>query len=175
MLLGDFSPVILIALACLLGIASYTDSLRQKIPNWLNGSAIVAGLIINTFISGFSGTVFSLLGILTGFLCFIPGYLLSKKLGAGDVKLMAAVGAFLGWKSTLMAAGLSIVAGGVLAIIYMGIKGDLLSSLKRYWLSVYLRTYLAPEKTDTAGQRFPYAIAITTGVLAQFWYRTLFV
>lgn len=175
MLFNDFPPIVLILLALLLGIACFTDSTRNRIPNWLNGSAILLGLIFNLMTNGFSGIVFSLLGILTGFLCFIPGYLLGKKIGAGDVKLMAAVGAFLGWKSTLMAAALSIVAGGVLALVFMAFKGGLFSSLKRYWMSFYLRTYLAPDKNEAAAKRFPYAIAIAAGVLAQFWYRTLFI
>ena len=174
MILADFPTIILILLAAVLGTACITDSLQCRIPNWLNGSALLAGLITNTILSGFSGLIFALLGIVTGFLCFIPGYLFKKRLGAGDVKLMAAVGAFLGWKSTLMAAALAIVSGGVLALIYLAFKGQFFSNIKRYVMSVFLRTYLAPDKTEVAAQRFPYAIAITTGVVAQFWYRTLF-
>ena len=170
MILISYPTAIYIFLPILLLAACFIDAFQHRIPNWLNLAGLCSGLIIHTATSGINGILFSLLGIITGFLCFIPSYLYKKKLGAGDVKLMAAVGSFLGWKSTFFAAIYTIIAGAIIALIYITCKGGLFTSLKRYAMSFYLQSYIPPEKGEAAASRFPYALAITTGVIVQLWY-----
>ena len=170
MILISYPTAIYIFLPILLLTACTIDVFQHRIPNWLNLIGLCSGVIIHTTTSRITGLLFSLSGIATGFLCFIPSYLYKKKLGAGDVKLMTAVGSFLGWKATFFAAIYSIIAGAIIALIYITCKGGLFISLKRYAMSIYLRSYIPPEKGEAAASRFPYAFAITAGVIAQLWY-----
>ena len=62
-------------------------------------------------------------------------------MGAGDVKLMAAVGTFLGPAHTLLAAGLSLIVGGLLAVLVLVVHGELLSTLCRYGAMVKTLIY----------------------------------
>ena len=76
-------------------VAAYIDISTRKIPNILTVIGALLGLTLHTWFEGLNGISTSLLGFLIGFLLLLPGYLL-KMTGAGDLKLMAAVGALVG-------------------------------------------------------------------------------
>jgi prepilin peptidase CpaA len=105
------------AVLCLLLVASYHDIKCRRIPNWLQvlgyGIALAGALS-----AGRDSVVEAIGGALVGLLAFLPFYLL-KMLGAGDVKLLSVVGAFLGVKGVLASALFSVLWGGVVAIIYV--------------------------------------------------------
>lgn len=75
--------------------AAFLDIFTRRIPNLLTVSGAVLGLALHGWYAGVDGITTSLLGLLIGFLILLPGYLL-KMTGAGDLKLMAAVGALVG-------------------------------------------------------------------------------
>ena len=75
--------------------AALLDIFTRRIPNLLTVSGAVLGLALHGWFAGLDGVSTSLLGFLIGFLILLPGYLL-KMTGAGDLKLMAAVGALVG-------------------------------------------------------------------------------
>lgn len=101
----------------------------------------------------------------------LPGYLLGST-GAGDVKLMAAIGAFLGPQDVLLAALASIVVGSVVAIGYAAsslFQPNSISPWRRYGLmfrtffTTFQPVYLAPAEGEVMGRKFPFAVSIALG------------
>jgi prepilin peptidase CpaA len=103
-----------------------------------------------------------------------PGWLLGW-MGAGDVKLMAAVGAWLGFPLGVFAALASLIAGGVISIVVAIRKGALWKSLKgavslASWIAMTRGGAGMPQPT-TSGIRFPFALAVLAGALVALWVR----
>jgi len=167
------SPFIL--LTFILFFATYTDIKRHLIPNGLSLGGIVIGLSINIYQSGFDGALFSLAGLAVGFFLLIPFYAM-KGMAAGDVKLMAAVGAFLGPSTTFAVVLSTLICGAVLALAYIAIKNGGKQTFQRY--GTILRTlksthkwiYIKPSDQDVGSLRFPYAGAILIGTFAGTYY-----
>lgn len=159
----------------LLALAVGYDISRRRIPNWL----VVFGLLIGVAVglvgstsSGVYGPVQSLLGALTGLVIMLPLYFI-RAMGAGDAKLMAAIGAFLGPMQVLGAALLTFVAGGVLSLIaalWSGSLSRVLGNLRLMGMVAMSgrSTGLSLKDVQTTG-RLPYAIAIAIGTGLQVW------
>ena len=110
---------IVLALLCtMLAIAVYGDVRSHRISNTLSLLGLVAGLGLQYLGNGLQGVASGLLGAGVGLACFTPFYML-RSMGAGDVKLLAAVGAFLGPQGAFYAALFSLLAGGLGAIGYV--------------------------------------------------------
>ncbi|MOA29880.1 hypothetical protein D3C78_1509230 [compost metagenome] len=91
-------------------------------------------------------------------------------MAAGDVKLMAVVGSFLGVTGALWAGAYSLIVGSVLGILYLLYKGHFGRFVMRYWAMAATRSRISAEEHDAARHRFPYAIAIAAGtLLSQYW------
>jgi prepilin peptidase CpaA len=134
----------------------YFDIRYRRIPNLLVVAALVAGLTINTSAHGAAGALSSLQGALVA---FIPMFLIHVvgAMGAGDVKLFAAVGAVLGLKLIPLTFVLVVMIGGALAIY----------SMLRGWEMP--RFAIAPDRRHT----IPYGVAIMLGSLVTaFLFRT---
>jgi len=163
--IGD--TFIIVFLTMLLTVALYTDIKYQRLPNYLTFSGMAVGIFYHVIFG--SGFLFSVKGLVLGtaFL-FIP-YLLGGT-GAGDAKLMGAVGAFLGAEGVLKAFVFSALAGGIYAIILMIIHGYLLEALKRYgrmlkgFLTIGEFIYLPPPE-EIRKIRLCYGIAIAAGTI----------
>src|SRR5262245_28765406 len=97
-------------------IACWCDIRTRRIPNWLTFPAAALGLIAATAMHGGSGAAASAIGWFVGLLLFFPLFAL-RGLGGGDVKLMGALGAWLGTSMVLGVAFYTTLAGGVLAIV----------------------------------------------------------
>ena len=95
--------------------ACWFDVRTRRIPNWLTFPAALLGLVAATAAHGGHGTVSSAAGFLVGLALFFPLFVL-KGLGAGDVKLMGALGAWLGTSMIFGVAFYTTLAGGVLAL-----------------------------------------------------------
>jgi prepilin peptidase CpaA len=105
-----------VILICLVAQAAVTDLAMRKIPNVLILSGLLLGLILHLLAGQpWAPVTHWLAGTLAGFFLFLPLYLL-RGMAAGDVKLMAMVGAFCGPAEVLRIAALSCVLGGVLAL-----------------------------------------------------------
>ena len=87
-------PVALIA-SIFVSIAAHLDLKSFRIPNWLTGMMLVCGLLLHGLMPQFLGIYLSMCGLMVGLLCFLPFYLIGG-IGAGDIKLMAALGSWLG-------------------------------------------------------------------------------
>jgi prepilin peptidase CpaA len=110
------SPAQLLLIALLI-LAAVIDTRSYRIPNWLTVSGMVLGLVCNTWpgVTGATGFLMALAGLGAGLAVLLPLYVL-RMTGAGDVKLMAMVGAFVGVQQILQAAVLTFIAGGLVAI-----------------------------------------------------------
>lgn len=105
-------------LVALFAIATYTDLRSSRIPNSVSLTAIGIGVILHACLAGFQGVLFSLAGLGVAFGLFLVLYA-SGGIGAGDVKLMSAVGAMLGPYGAIVSVLLTIVCGGLYAIFAM--------------------------------------------------------
>jgi prepilin peptidase CpaA len=99
----------------ILAIAAYIDWKDHRVPNWLTLSAWVFGVLFHTLLNGWSGLGASLLGTVVGFSTLIIPYAL-KGMGAGDVKLMASVGAWVGAAVTWQAFLWIVIIGGAMGV-----------------------------------------------------------
>ncbi len=148
-------------------IAVVSDLVTCRIPNKLTLSMALASLALHAWFGQWEGLVFALSGLVAGLLCFLPLYLFGA-MGAGDVKLLAAVGSVVGPGTVLIAALMTVLVGGGLAIVYITARGGLPALLRRYSSMVVLLVarqpqYIPPDPGEAAGLRFPYALAIACG------------
>jgi prepilin peptidase CpaA len=107
-------PLKLVLVATVLA-AAYYDLRVRRIPNWINLSGLVLGLGLNTYFASLPGSISSAGGMLVALCIYLPLYAL-KGMGAGDVKLMAAIGAIAGpanWFDIFVATAL---LGGVISL-----------------------------------------------------------
>jgi len=154
-------------LIILLGICLFTDLKSRKIYNKVLLPVLFIALVIQIFSKGWSGFSSSLLGLTVGFLILLIPYMM-KGMGAGDVKLMAVIGAIQGPLFILATAVYMAVIGGVIALLLILFR--LIKS--KQWLSLFhrnsLMTYgmkLAVVRSHSSNQTLPYGVAIAGGAL----------
>ena len=129
-------PLLFILLSSILVVAAIIDIRIQKIPNVLTFPTMVLGLIYYSITTGLDGLLFSLGGLALGIAIFFVLYLMGG-MGAGDVKLMGAVGAIIGSKGVLLAAIFSAIVGGVYALIALFFNIQYLKDLvKRSFITI---------------------------------------
>jgi prepilin peptidase CpaA len=169
---GNFSIEVKIALLLiLLVIAAYFDITSRRIPNQLVLAGLIASFILQINFYGFEGFKAWGLGLLVGFGAFLPIYIL-RAMGAGDVKLMAMVGSFLGLNFALGAVLTTLVVGGILAIATALYSGVLIQTMKnvRTVLTVGMYKTLSGggvqlDAPAASAGSMPYAVAIGLGTL----------
>jgi len=172
-ILTDHSTAIELATSLLLlavvAAAVYTDLRRGLIYNRLTYGAAIAGLALNTIGYGLDGSLSSVKGWLVGAGLFVVFFLL-KAMGAGDVKLLAAVGAIKGPLFVLNAFVFTGLAGGVIAIIYIIRRRRVhyfLTSMGLYLHDmVFLRRAPAAGEAGASSFSFPYGLPIAIGSVA---------
>ncbi len=161
-------------LVIILIIAVWFDVKSRRIPNRL----VIAGLALSLGLRMLCvGDQFQLwgLGLLLGFGMLFPLYVL-RAMGAGDVKLMAMAGAFLGPDSAFGAVLMTLLAGGVLSIAVALWNGALLRTLNnlRFMLThsiVKVMSGIGPQidAPPTSTGNVPYAVAIALGTFVQIF------
>ena len=105
-------------------LASWIDYAQHRVPNWLNLALIVIGFSVQAIYFGSVGLSTALVGMLTGFGLLIVPWLMHG-MGAGDVKLMAAIGVWVGPLLTFYSFALGAILGGVAAGIMILSTGRL--------------------------------------------------
>jgi len=151
---GD-SYFIVIPLLTILGVATLMDFRSCKIPNVLTFGAALFGLVLQGTLNGLPGLAIAVGGWIVCLICFLPLYARGG-MAAGDVKLMAAVGAFLGPIYGIAACLLTLIAGG-----FMG-----LATVAFIWVSRNVASSPSVGTTtlrDSLRTRIPYAGAIAAG------------
>jgi prepilin peptidase CpaA len=145
-----------------LAVAVFTDVRTRRIPNWLTAGIAAAGFGI-AFGGGAVTPAQAALGMLAGLLLMMPGHLIGAT-GAGDVKLMAAVGAVVGPGLILQAFLYTAVAGGIFAVVVAARRGLLADTL--YGTQRLVTAPLtSPQaiKSPSRANRFAYGPAIAVG------------
>ena len=110
-------------------LAALADVRSRRIPNWLTGSALLAGIVVNAWLKGPGGLLFALLGVLLGGGILLPFYA-HKAVGAGDVKLAAALGALVGPQGVVTVLLYAAVVGGVISAV-------MLARRRRFGMSLF--------------------------------------
>lgn len=157
-------------------VACVTDFRSRRIPNVLTFGASAAAFVFWVVSGGPAGLWFSVAGWFVGCLLFLPWFLL-RGMGAGDVKLLAALGAWVGPGTAVWVALYAAIAGGVFAVVVTLASGYLGTMVRNVWgLLMFWRiagVQPHPELTlaTAAGPRLPYAFPITAGVVAVLWLR----
>lgn len=162
-------------MAFMLAIACVVDLRHHRIPNLISLGGLLVALLLAALGAGATTLGPALIGMGVGFGCMIPMYAIGA-MGAGDVKLMAAVGAFLGGPALAFGAVAgTFIAGMVLAVLYLVVRNGLQATARRYARDLKVgalgggwRGLLRPEPGKPA-HRFPYAAAIATGALSALW------
>ena len=173
-----------LVLILVLLLACAFDLRQRRIPNRLLGAALLGALILHLW-SGSPAVLLTTFaaGFALGLLMFLPLYLLGG-MAAGDVKLMATVGAFLGPALVFQASLATYCCGGVLALLIVLYKRRGRAALSNIF--ALLASALTPAKAarphDAATDRtrstsvpsvggMPYAVAITCGTGIVLWLR----
>jgi prepilin peptidase CpaA len=147
-------------------LAVHSDYRQRIIPNYLTLPAIALGLVLNTACNGWQGLFTSFLGTLLGIGLMILPFLFGR-MGGGDVKFMAALGAIFGAYPVLNIFLYTSLAGGLFAIVVAILNHRLLATLKNVWVLVSaVLVYRCPAwKSDVlkTSIHIPYGFAIGAG------------
>ena len=155
-------------------VAFYYDVKQQRIPNWWTVSGVLVGIIFHLVVNHLDGFIQSVLGTLIGGGVLLLLYIF-KAIGAGDVKLFAAIGAICGVLFTLYAIMYSIIFAGIIGLIVLLFTKTFLVNMTMAILhileSIQDRT-LTPldEFKNKVSNRFPFIYAVIPGVMVSFYY-----
>ena len=163
------SQILVIALVIIAGVY---DIRWRRIPNWLTLAGLMSGIALNTFLFEWAGLKATLLGVGFAVIIYFPLYLL-RGMGAGDVKLMMAIGAIAGpgaWFAIFLMTG---ILGGVIAMAVLLFRGRLKKTLWNVGFLLHRVTHLQapyanPELDVRSGQglRLPHGAVIAVGTVA---------
>ena len=148
-------------------LAAGYDLKLRRIPNWLSLAIILSGLILHIADAGTKGGLFSLAGMATGGGLLLLPYALGG-MGAGDLKLMAALGALVGAKGVFVVFVISSLFGGALSIAALALK-DRIADSTSGMLKMLLATHPSQNSPRLSFSHsrvmVPYGVAISCGAL----------
>jgi prepilin peptidase CpaA len=153
--------------------AAITDVQQRRIPNWLTYSAMVAGALLRSYFFGWHGLLTAFGGCLLAGSIVIVFYAL-RAMGAGDLKLLAALGSIVGPHHAIIILSATGIAGGVLALIYAACRGRLRTTLSNvgsvFGFHAWAGLQAHPELNldNPVAIRLPYGLAIAGGTLYAF-------
>lgn len=172
-LLAENWPVYTVTVTLI--VAAWIDGKQLRVPNWITFPMVGTGFVYNLAASGVEGLGIAFAGMCVGLLTLLPLYAVGG-MGAGDVKLMAGLGAWLGWQVTLWAFVYTVVVGAVMAIV-MVLSKKAWSKHYNQFLMIFSEwmTIKDPKKlSEIAAERkptmylLPYGIPICIGSIAYF-------
>ncbi|HUG92104.1 MAG TPA: prepilin peptidase [Planctomycetaceae bacterium] len=156
-------------------VAAWIDGKQLRVPNWLTFPMVLSGVVYSTWAGGWEGLGSGLLGMTVGLGCLLPLYAVGG-MGAGDVKLMAGVGAWLGAPVTFYAFCASTVVGAVIAVAMVAYRRAFRKHYENFltiateWLTVKHPRELAEIAAARKPQMLllPYGIPICIGSIGYF-------
>lgn len=158
-------------------IAGFTDWRSRRIPNWLTICGLVLGILANSVTRGWLGARDSLLGAGLGLLLLLP-FVLIRSLGAGDWKLVGALGAFLGPSRLMTVLFATLLVAGLMALILVIWKrrmGQTLRNIARMLAAVFSFHLPGPEVSldNPEALKVPFGVAAAIAVIlytaGRFW------
>jgi prepilin peptidase CpaA len=159
-----------VLVAVFAAIAGWTDWHSRRIPNWLTVSGLFAGILVNTLISGWAGAKSGLLGAGLGLGVLLP-FVLIRSFGAGDWKLVGALGAFLGPSRLVAVMLVTIVVNGIMAVVLIIRKKRVRRTLRNLGLMITsLMTFHMPgpelSVDSPESLKMPFGVAVAITVIA---------
>ncbi len=162
-------------------LAAVIDGFELKVPNWITFPLVISGWIYSAVAAGaqdmlwYEGLGWSLFGTLVGLVLLLPAYAIGG-MGAGDVKLLAGVGAWMHGKHTFFAFCASAVVGAVIAVGMVIYRKSLKKHANQFWMILgEILTIRDPNQLSTiAAERksamllLPYGIPIAIGTIGYF-------
>ena len=156
--------------------ATATDLRSRRIPNWLVLPFLAIGIVVSAWLHGWHGVAQSLEGMALGLVLYGALFVVGG-MGAGDVKLCAAIGAWIGPQQLFLALVFTALAGGLMALAWAvcgGFFGELMKGTGDLVLGRIRRgedPALAAETGSVLKRNMPYAPAIAIGTLISFFAR----
>ncbi|MBI5087237.1 MAG: prepilin peptidase [Acidobacteria bacterium] len=152
--------------------AAFHDARSRKIPNTVAVAGFLGGIAAHLHLFGLAGLRPALLGFAAAFALYFVLYLLHA-MGAGDVKLMGAVGAIAGFRAWILVLLATLIIGAVAALIMAVSKGRLRSTLWNVGylireLASFRAPWLAHEQLDVKHEstlRLPHGLSIAAGAM----------
>ncbi len=162
-------------------IAGIYDLRYRRIPNRLNITAAALGLVLNGFFFHWHGVASAFLGIGVALLVYFPLYLL-RGMGAGDVKLMMAIGAIVGPSNWFQIFVVTALCGGFFALCLVVLKRRFHDTvLNCYFLLSEMCHLRAPHRvspqldvSSSAALRLPHGVSIAVGAIAVLGFHASF-
>ncbi len=157
--------------------AAWIDGKELRVPNWLTFPMVLTGLIYGTCVGGWQGLGAALLGMVVGLITMLPIYAVGG-MGAGDVKLMAGLGAWLGWNVAFNAFIWTVFTGAIMALIMVAYSGEWQKHFGQFLIIWNEWTTIRDPKklSEIAAERkprmylLPYGIPMTVASIAYFFY-----
>jgi prepilin peptidase CpaA len=167
----------IVLVTAVLIFAAYIDGKQLKVPNWITFPMVLTGLAYHTLANGWTGCYASLLGIGCGLLCLLPLYSIGG-MGAGDVKLMAGIGAWLGAVTTWNSFLATVVVGAIMAVVMVVWSGRIQHHVTQFFhIAFEIFTIRDPNKLFAIAKErkptmflLPYGIPICIGSIIYFAY-----
>lgn len=156
-------------------VAAVIDGWKLKVPNWITFPFVISGWIYWTAFYGWDGLGWSLVGTMVGLALLLPAYAIGG-MGAGDVKLLAGVGAWVCGTNTFNAFCISAIVGGIIAVGMVVLRKNWLHHLRQFGMIMHeivvirdpnqLAAIAAERKSSM--RLLPYGIPITIGTIIYF-------
>lgn len=157
-----------VILVLVLIICFITDLKEQKIYNKIIFPSLAIAIVLQGFYSGSDGLKGSLLGFAVGFGILLVPYLLGG-FGAGDVKLLALIGAIKGWPFVVNTALYMAVIGGIISLAIIVFHKQTLNFLRQLGKMIFYSMYGIKTKIETPSapflKKYPYGVAIVGGAM----------
>jgi prepilin peptidase CpaA len=163
-------------IVALLAVATFMDLRYRRIPNWLVLPFLLAGVVTSGWFHGWHGVGQSFGGLGLGALIYGVFFMMGG-MGMGDVKLCAAIGAWIGPEQLLFAMVVIGIVGGIMVLCWAAIGGFLADLFKNTsavvvgWKERGIRRHPELVLTNTMARKIPYAPAIAIGTLFSFFAR----
>ena len=159
-------------------VAAVIDGLQLKVPNWITFPMIVSGWVYSAALSpyaGWEGLMWSLIGTGAGIMLLLPAYAIGG-MGAGDVKLMGGIGAWVWGTTTLYSFAVSAIVGAVIAVGMVLVQKSWNKHHSQFWMiwNEILSVKNPEALAEIAAERkptmmlLPYGIPIAIGTIAYF-------
>jgi prepilin peptidase CpaA len=169
-------------------VAAYIDGKELRVPNKLTFPMIIAGWIWSSIYYGmegdgwYLGLAWSLAGTAVGIATLLPAYSVGG-MGAGDVKMMAAIGAWVHCTITFYAFCVSAIVGAILAVAMVLMAGEGRKHFNQFFFIINeITTIKNPETlSEIAAERkqsmrlLPYGIPLAIGTVLYFAWNGLLI
>ncbi|MBN1908247.1 MAG: prepilin peptidase [Pirellulales bacterium] len=172
--MADISGVCILVSLVLI-VAAVIDGWQLKVPNWITFPMVLTGWIASAILFGWSGLAWSLLGTVVGLALLLPAYAIGG-MGAGDVKLLAGVGAWVWGTVTFYAFCVSAVVGGAIALVMVLYRKKFKHHKDQFW-AILTEIFIVRDPNQLSAMAadrkstmmlLPYGIPIAIGTIAYF-------